>query len=103
MRMSDWSSDVCSSDLPSPHPDLDPFCREAEVTADCSFFKGDLACYIDANGKEQCPENGGDSCVVNHEIELRSTGLVGKFARSEERRVGKECVSTCRSRWARYP
>ncbi|WP_231098834.1 hypothetical protein, partial [Stutzerimonas frequens] len=50
------------------------------MTADCSFFKGDLACYIDANGKEQCPENGGDSCVVNHEIELRSTGLVGKFA-----------------------
>ncbi|MFS4426798.1 conjugal transfer mating pair stabilization protein TraN [Stutzerimonas stutzeri] len=72
---------ACQADMqPSPHPDLDPFCREAEVTADCSFFKGDLACYIDANGKEQCPENGGDSCVVNHEIELRSTGLVGKFA-----------------------
>src|SRR3546814_20218271 len=24
-------------------------------------------------------------------------------ARSEERRVGKECVSTCRSRWSPYP
>src|SRR3546814_14151003 len=29
-------------------------------------------------------------------------GLVAVFARSEERRVGKECVSTCRSRWSPY-
>src|SRR3546814_12997917 len=28
--------------------------------------------------------------------------LILPFARSEERRVGKECVSTCRSRWAPY-
>src|SRR3546814_17220674 len=32
---------------------------------------------------------------------LRSS-LVGAVARSEERRVGKECVSTCRSRWSAY-
>src|SRR3546814_19602532 len=30
-----------------------------------------------------------------------SASLIG--ARSEERRVGKECVSTCRSRWSPYP
>src|SRR3546814_13944122 len=29
-------------------------------------------------------------------------GLNTKVARSEERRVGKECVSTCRSRWSPY-
>ena len=29
-------------------------------------------------------------------------GEVSSFARSEERRVGKECVSTCRSRWSPY-
>src|SRR3546814_11360717 len=29
-------------------------------------------------------------------------GLVRKGPRAEERRVGKECVSTCRSRWAPY-
>src|SRR3546814_2753457 len=28
--------------------------------------------------------------------------LEGSMARSEERRVGKECVSTCRSRWSQY-
>src|SRR3546814_12430715 len=29
--------------------------------------------------------------------------LLAAYARSEERRVGKECVSTCRSRWSPYP
>src|SRR3546814_9911404 len=29
-------------------------------------------------------------------------GLLGSAGRSEERRVGKECVSTCRSRWSPY-
>src|SRR3546814_20750347 len=28
--------------------------------------------------------------------------LIGNLGRSEERRVGKECVSTCRSRWSPY-
>src|SRR3546814_11680954 len=30
------------------------------------------------------------------------TGLYALATRSEERRVGKECVSTCRSRWSPY-
>src|SRR3546814_8422394 len=34
--------------------------------------------------------------------EARSIALLGNAARSEERRVGKECVSTCRSRWSPY-
>src|SRR3546814_19398130 len=34
----------------------------------------------------------------------QTTGIVaGEQTRSEERREGKECVSTCRSRWAPYP
>src|SRR3546814_14957345 len=37
---------------------------------------------------------------VHHEIELAVA--LGKGGRSEERRVGKECVSTCRSRWSPY-
>src|SRR3546814_11317848 len=31
-----------------------------------------------------------------------STRRIGRSCRSEERRVGKECVSTCRSRWSPY-
>src|SRR3546814_18962736 len=38
---------------------------------------------------------------VGLEGDLRHLAGVGPF-RSEERRVGKECVSTCRSRWSRY-
>src|SRR3546814_1030866 len=34
--------------------------------------------------------------------ELRRVGRTGFNSRSEERRVGKECVSTCRSRWSPY-
>src|SRR3546814_18395213 len=29
--------------------------------------------------------------------------IIGAIIRSDERRVGKECVSTCRSRWSPYP
>src|SRR3546814_13243525 len=36
-------------------------------------------------------------------LDIRSLAVVGiEFDRSEERRVGKECVSTCRSRWSPY-
>src|SRR3546814_1752264 len=38
-------------------------------------------------------------------VGLAPVGLTGMYARrgrSEERRVGKECVSTCRSRWSPY-
>src|SRR3546814_18274310 len=35
-------------------------------------------------------------------IEVDSKKFTGVFKRSEERRVGKECVSTCRSRWSPY-
>src|SRR3546814_2328032 len=80
MRISDWSSDVCSSDLlRSAAPDqsgparilgmsLDPLLRNSTVAEE----RGDVVFRIrtDRNG------------------------------RSEERRVGKECVSTCRSRWS---
>src|SRR3546814_20734837 len=69
MRISDWSSDVCSSDLAGP---------------------GDAIPLVAAFGLlHQCAEPG-------------SVAVVLQCARSEERRVGKECVSTCRSRWSPY-
>jgi len=72
---------LCKDDMPpAPLPNLDPFCRVADVSADCSFYKGQMECYTDANGNQQCPENGGESCGVNHKLEIISKGMTGKFA-----------------------
>src|SRR3546814_12257798 len=62
MRISDWRSDVCSSDLNDP-----------------------------------------GAPARRHRHSQAAGRLSGKKkSRSEERRVGKECVSTCRSRWSPY-
>src|SRR3546814_12405094 len=39
---------------------------------------------------------------MNHGFQRRAAISDAKSSRSEERRVGKECVSTCRSRWSPY-
>src|SRR3546814_1929380 len=74
MRISDWSSDVCSSDL--PHPMADEGGTD-EAQACCSQNPISRACR-------------------------HGPALCRRSVRSEERRVGKECVSTCRSRWSPY-
>src|SRR3546814_8245623 len=95
MRISDWSSDVCSSDLAiaeiNHHRDL--VAKHAAPLAD----------RIDQLGVSREIE-------VHHlhldGIEPQSYGLLELLAvdrqRSEERRVGKECVRPCRSRWSPY-
>src|SRR3546814_14831000 len=89
MRISDWSSDVCSSDLFVSQL-LGSMVEIGEVIAPAL----DLAAR-------------GDQRVVT--LQLIGAGMViepgecgGSLWRSEERRVGKECVSTCRSRWSPY-
>src|SRR3546814_5450573 len=84
MRISDWSSDVCSSDLGAVVADLHAPCSALESFAGGRDF-------------ELHPRHSSVSlfqpCVSDY----------ARFdARSEERRVGKECVSTCRSRWSPY-
>src|SRR3546814_13211402 len=53
---------------------------------------GDRACEQQRHRERQPPESGGDGADIGQPDEPRS----------EERRVGKECVSTCRSRWSPY-
>src|SRR3546814_2116329 len=69
MRISDWSSDVCSSDL-----------AIGPGRASLGFDRREKLCQD------------------------RSLPVAASRRRwrSEERRVGKECVSTCRSRWSPY-
>src|SRR3546814_16682692 len=92
MRISDWSSDVCSSDLGV---------EERGSRADGVLeVLGEAAVAIDpGEGSLDDPAAWMDD----------EPGLIGEFAddldddrRSAERRVGKECVSTCRSRWTPY-
>src|SRR3546814_19876922 len=104
MRISDWSSDVCSSDLIGAAGD-----RRLDAGGKQSFedIEQDL---LHGDGERQHPvEEGADAGQVITQTAI----VVGKFeaghifegaerARSEERRVGKECVSTCRSRWSPY-
>src|SRR3546814_14497343 len=103
MRISDWSSDVCSSDL--------AFC--------CVLFYNDitrefgdviLLCGIGAVRMQvqRAMSRLRVAAASNNGSVQRKLLLIfaatrlgcGKRTRSEERSVGKECVSTCRSRWS---
>src|SRR3546814_13958360 len=102
LRISDWSSDVCSSDLTAqlqrgkPQPFLEylggirrhrPCSHPADIlmmrhgAAERNEFALAEYRHHDTDIGKMCP---------------------AKIGRSEERRVGKACVSTCRSRWSPY-
>src|SRR3546814_4498683 len=79
MRISDWSSDVCSSDLGDRT-------RLTTVLAGAAAFA--------VRHKAMGIDDGRAALALAH--------IAAQCERSEERRVGKECVSTCRSRWSPY-
>src|SRR3546814_16482210 len=100
MRISDWSSDVCSSDLSSS-------------TMPCTTVKSDRCNEIQASwltpGSAKTdsmtiePLNMKPNCTAAR----ATTGMTALRraclnSRPEERRVGKEGVSKCRSRWSPY-
>src|SRR3546814_4015223 len=72
MRISDWSSDVCSSDLSAPRF--------------WAIRSRPINCLMSAPAQNA----------------LDPAPVISRPRRSEERRVGQECVSTCRSRWSPY-
>src|SRR3546814_13375152 len=74
MRISDWSSDVCSSDL-------------AQTSSGTNYWIENNPAPYTSGSVDNAPP---------------TTDIIALSARSEERRVGKECVSTCRSRWSPY-
>src|SRR3546814_4801152 len=115
MRISDWSSDVFSSDLvasPAVH-ELFPRLVGASVP------NSDRGAYSAWSRYATCIRPRDARLWVNRAAELYRAGrfdaayrqarraailepahLAALQNRSEERRVGKECVSTCRSRWS---
>src|SRR3546814_13716277 len=98
MRISDWSSDVCSSDLGGYPVRVDSH-GALELDLPESLARGDAIAW-NARFEEQ------KGLVVDAQGRVHYTGVLldrlVRAGRSEERRVGKECVSTCRSRWSPY-
>src|SRR3546814_16558762 len=105
MRISDWSSDVCSSDL-----DIAKFFSEDVKEIDGKRVYG----HMDYGKKDPSlgwrftdawfsMAGGGDKGLPNG-LPVDEWGIrVENCHRSAERRVGNECVSTCRSRWSPLP
>src|SRR3546814_9762266 len=88
MRISDWSSDVCSSDL-------------------CNMDIGTLENGIGQDRSRDADKDVHEDAVTHvHQLAgepaRQSADNDRCNPRSEDRRVGKECVSTCRSRWSAY-
>src|SRR3546814_7367122 len=94
MRISDWSSDVCSSDL-----------EQIEFGEPLRLFHVavDLA-GLETRALEALVQLAHGRLAVAEDDRGADLVLAQQIAqpRSEERRVGKECVSTCRSRWSPY-
>src|SRR3546814_14665409 len=94
MRISDWNSDLCASDL------------IAEAGKSCSrFHEGNFSFLVWRFNPARTPQlnsekRGDDKCFCSAVMNrIQDPSL---RPRSEERRDGKECVSTCRCRWSHY-
>src|SRR3546814_14891557 len=97
MRISDWSSDVCSSDLDALLNQGALVLRERTEHLEQEFARGRRSVQVLCQRAERHPlvlersHNG-------EQVRQRATEPV----RSDARRVGNECVRTCRSRWLPY-
>src|SRR3546814_11684431 len=98
MRISDWSSDVCSSDL-SFASEVTRVARE--VGTDGRL--GGQAVVPGVAGTWKDLTDSVNSMANNLTSQVRNIATVTTAVRTEGRRVGKECVRTCRYRWSPYP
>src|SRR3546814_19601203 len=108
MRISDWSSDVCSSDLDDPDPPR--FAGDRKGGARCNRRQAPQA---RRKSRAERTRAGVKEKIMTEAIKLlriyTDEGaylgdrrvfevIASRARRSEESRVGKECVGTCRSR-----
>src|SRR3546814_14611356 len=85
---------------------MDPFDVRNNILAGTAYLRqmydrygapGFLAAYNAGPGRWESHLDG------SRPLPAETVNYLSRLARSEERRVGKECVSTCRSRWSPYP
>src|SRR3546814_5663554 len=89
MRISDWSSDVCFRSIQIQLPVKPSAATAGRALSD--FGPSATTASASVAGCSRC------------QLDSSSGAAMAESGRSEERRVGKECVSTCRSRWSPDP
>src|SRR3546814_2201430 len=94
LRISDWSSDVCSSDLAVTLIEI-PALAISSTECRRRASEDRPVWYLVPDGVVQYISKRNLYRPVDAERRDGATTM-----RAEERRVGKECVSTCRTRWA---
>src|SRR3546814_14459562 len=104
MRISDWSSDVCSSDLystgalfPSLHTIMDGTGLSKNCVVQALSRLKDARIIDWFRRYEPVPDHEAQGAGPR----IKQATHAYRFLRSEERRVGNECVSPCRYRWSR--
>src|SRR3546814_20236555 len=111
MRISEWSSDVCSSDLSERLGKGDcqavggiQYYGDGRVQSDGGTWRPWFARAVSiGHGRKLSDPIDPDAIESSINYITGASMLVSRAFRSEARRVGKECVSTCRSRWSPYP
>src|SRR3546814_3905688 len=110
MSISGWSSDVCSSDLGVQGDEV----RLCQQSVESGLFDAQLDHAFGGQEGVECDDlhaqaqrafgdDAADIATAGQAERLLRQLDAHEAVRSEERRVGKECVSTCRSRWSPYP
>src|SRR3546814_8242480 len=125
MRISDWSSDVCSSDLRYliaakdlallaliiviARVEADSTCLDILLRHALRLDPIDHAAHFDRvlphrldRARRIAGHARADNGHIGRKLNLLKDHQLDQRGRSEERRVGKACVSTCRSRWWQY-
>src|SRR3546814_20864510 len=104
MRISDWSSDVCSSDLIVLYstPGLNVIARKLSALRpdlEQRLFHYQVGSFIrDGDARAELVPRLFEQFHASRPAFWRHTS--GMLGRSAERRVGKECVRTCSTRWS---
>src|SRR3546814_13784241 len=107
MRISDWSSDVCSSDLAPPRRSYrlsSCFVTMSDRSSDPGLSGNLRRSFLPSRAPTSYHQDQGGRSRWRHLLRLlREERSRRRFCcRSQERRVGKECVSMCRSRCSPY-
>src|SRR3546814_9419038 len=120
MRVSDWSADVCSAYLRRLHEaelyfPIIMLTGHGDIASTVTAMKMGAVDFLVKPFERETLLRAVENCWMlfqdtgaRRQRAVRAGAMVEKLTprerdvRSEERRVGKECVSTCRSRWSPY-